>query len=87
MTTNKLKGNNSKLNKQERIPVESKKQKINDEDEFYWEEIRSDVEDEMCYICETNYDEEKLIICDYCLIKVCHTYCDNELLDDTVPSG
>ncbi|EAR92090.2 C3HC4 type (RING finger) zinc finger protein (macronuclear) [Tetrahymena thermophila SB210] len=83
------KKNYNDLDYQEVITVEPKKQRINDDDEFYWEEVDSFLDDdgldEVCYICETNQDENKLIICDHCGFRICHTYCDDELLDDQVP--
>lgn len=72
-----------------KIAVESKRQRIGDDEEFYWEEVsflEEDAQDEVCYICETDHDEEKLIICDHCGIRICHTYCDNDLFDDSVPT-
>ncbi|KAL4480017.1 hypothetical protein ABPG74_020533 [Tetrahymena malaccensis] len=84
-----LKKNYNDLDYQEVITVEPKKQRINDDDEFYWEEVDSflddDGMDDVCYICETNQDENKLIVCDHCGFRICHTYCDDDLLDDQVP--
>lgn len=40
----------------------------------------------MCYICMTDQEENKLIICDNCGVRICHTYCDDDLLDDSVPT-
>ncbi|KAL4509229.1 hypothetical protein ABPG72_018160 [Tetrahymena utriculariae] len=83
------KKNYNDIDYQEVITVEPKKQRINDDDEFYWEEVDSFLDDDglddICYICETNQDENKLIICDHCGFRICHTYCDDELLDDQVP--
>jgi len=70
------------------VEVDAKKQRIPDDDEFYWEEgsfLEDDGIDEICYICETDQDEHKLIVCDHCGVRICHTYCDEDLLDDSVP--
>lgn len=31
--------------------------------------------DKVCYVCNTHESPDKLMICDSCDFKICHTYC------------
>lgn len=43
--------------------------------------------DDTCYICKKDDNSGLMLICDDCNIHICHTYCDNSIIDGLIPEG
>ena len=54
--------------------IKKKNYKIEENDEFYFEDEYENIS-EICMICNKGNDEENLLICDKCNYNVCHTKC------------
>jgi len=50
---------------------------LDDMDNF----LVNDLAEVDCYVCQRSEDEHLMLICDFCNIKCCHTYCDSEIED------
>ena len=49
--------------------------------------IDEDLVEPFCYQCNSDHNNNELLICDKCNIKICHVSCDEAILDGRVPEG